>query len=149
MASMMEIDQQALAQPDQVEQAPVQPDHVEDVQIETDQYAHVDSDTLSLPGPEADFNPVFAEMRKDGEDEDAYGKNPQQDGDENAWEYCFFHAGMASKLNSLEKGQRATMYHSTFQPNWKKLPRNKTCGSTFVGWETVPTNTASKAATSS
>ena len=99
MASMMEIDQEALAQPDQVEQAPaqpdhveqapVQPDHVEDVQIETDQYAHVDSDTLSLPGPDADFNPVFAEMRKDGEDEGDYGKNPKQDGDENAWEYCF------------------------------------------------------------
>ena len=125
MASMMEIDQQALAQPDQVEQAPVQPDHVEDVQIETDQYAHVDSDTLSLPGPDADFNPVFAELRKDGEDEDDYGKNPKQDGDENAWEYCFFHADMAWKLNSLEKGQRATMYHSTFQPNWNKLAKKQ------------------------
>ena len=135
MASMMEIDQQALAQPDQVEQAPaqpdhveqapVQPDHVEDVQIETDQYAHVDSDTLSLPGPDADFKPVFAELRKDVEDEDDYGKNPKQDGDENAWEYCFFHADMAWKLNSLEKGQRATMYHSTFQPNWNKLAKKQ------------------------
>lgn len=43
----------------------------------------------------ADFDPVLAELRMDGEDEDDYGKSPKKDGDsdddgpQNAWEYCF------------------------------------------------------------
>ena len=41
----------------------------------------MDSDTLSLPGPDADFDPVLAELRMDGEDEDDYGKSPKKDGD--------------------------------------------------------------------
>lgn len=84
MANMMDIDQQALAQPDQVEEAPAQPDAVDqvppgqpDLMSDDDEiYAHVDSDTLSLPGLDG----------QEGETEVASG----------AWEYTLWHEGLIS-----------------------------------------------------
>lgn len=91
--------------------------------IQPGQYDHVDSDTLSLPGRDADFNPVMEEVRMDGEDE--YASGDGDEGPQDGWEYCFWHEGMVSKLNSLDKGQRATMYHKVWHPNWKKLEKKQ------------------------
>ena len=56
------------------------------------------------------------------------GHSDSDDDDEdpnNAWEYCFFHEGMVDKLNSMDKGQKATLWRATHEPNWKKLAKKQ------------------------